>query len=293
MPDDITLGQFISSLWRKKWLILLGGLLGAGLLFLYTFTIPVRYEASALLVSPSGQTNNSLPFGDISSLASQFGLNRGNDTFAQYNALLTSHRVAKILWEDKAVVDSFFVRDPKNPAAYKKLESGIWLKRKLDRLFGVERNVRPDYTALKAILDSIVVMDTSGTDGIRQLRVRHGDPEMAKHILLRLHQEANTILKEKLQQDALQAIQHFSKSANKISELSMRNFVFKLLEEKERELLLSSVDTPVGATMLDYTSGTLEAVSPRPFLNMVIGFMLGIFGTTSILTVFLFLRPGR
>lgn len=268
-PDDLNIIGFLKDLWRGKWFLLCGLVLGLAMAIGVIGTAIPRYE-SQMMIGPaqslqipaqrelSGSNNN----GQITS--SDHGI-AAEQAFTQFEAIYTGPSVAALLLRDKRIIDGLAK----------------------DQAFRFSKAKKEWRAAdLATYLRKRVWVDPFGETTLRSLRYRHQDPQFAAYFVQQIHRTADQLIRADIRGGVDERIAYLERAMAKTLNPEHRRAITGLLLEQERTRMIVSMDEPVAAKIIEKSSASAKPVWPDRALFMagfgIIGLFLGyiIFGLT-------------
>ena len=282
--EFMTFKDMILSIWRLKVGILIGLVLGliTGIV-LITASTP-KYEASMMIAANEEDqdglkslVSQTLPTNLISDFFRR-SLPSEDSTFEVFEQTLTAAHLAEKLSYDEAFLKKIFYQRWDETNNTWQVETGF--DEGLKALFlGYVAPQKPDAAALKKKLTKEIQIAPVGLTDFKRVLFRHPDAKFAQTLLETLFRESNDIIRKKALQEAEIRIAYLEDQLSRIRNAEHRDVLTSLLKEQERTRLMSSLDIPFAAKLVEPVYVTSEPVSPKVTLLlltcMICGAVLG------------------
>jgi uncharacterized protein involved in exopolysaccharide biosynthesis len=283
--DALPLKRFASEIVRGRSLILImtiGCLVLAGVVAL---VLPRSYDAR-VMVAPVVRSNDNPSSQQLRNLAASVtGITlanpRDNANFDNFQHMLTSVSVAERLESDHRVLQTIYRREWNSAAKSWVPPQGIAskLKRIVLRWFGLPGWAPPSPVRLADDLSRELRIVSDPRSEIITISYSNKDPIFAGQLVNWVCQEADRLIKEREQISTQQQIAYIDNKLRAVTIEEHRRALTQLLLELERKGIMTAIDQPYAARVIDGPRVPDLPDSPKPFLNMGIGalagFMLG------------------
>jgi len=155
------------------------------------------------------------------------------------------------------------------------------IRRAVLTFFGFPGWTPPDAAALAQYLrDSITVVRPPGA-AVRRLEMQHRDGAFAADLLTRVHEAADTLLREQARERVRRQIDEVERARAEAVRSERRDALEALLADQYRAEALLGAEVPFAAEILRPAAAGAAPVSPGPFLvlglGLVVGVILGVF----------------
>lgn len=257
--QDRTLSDIMIDIWRARMSMALGMLcaLGVAILILLA-TVPAT--PASMLLAPAKQLSdqnraaiNGNSIDMLRSLAQQAGGDISSD-FTRFKAIYNGGAVAKILLDDPQIMQ------------------GI----NLDKRFiwgGFKGNWTPE--RLADYLQNHVRLAPVGVTGIYKLSYWHPSPEFAQFFLARLHGVSDQIVRASVQEGAYQRRDYLNNQIAQPAHPQHKRILTDLLLEQERLIMLSAIDQPYAASIIEMPSAHYKSLWPPKALFILLAIFIG------------------
>ena len=272
--------DYAGLLWRGKWLILAGlvlGVLGA-LAFLHIAT--PRYSAVLQLV-PTEQGSTALP-GNISGLASLAGISLPRGQVSQFGLALetiTGRDVAAAVAADRPLMQRLFKNqwDPRARA---------W-RRPPDALRGVKDSVKsilaqpvvpwapPGVDDFQKLLKANLKVDQDQKKSIATITFSNPDPAVARDVLSALYREADAHLRVRSDERTSAYVRYIARKLQEVTLVEHREVLAQALAEQERVLMFARSGQAFAADPLGTVWVSNRPDWPKAPLVLAAGIALG------------------
>lgn len=246
-----TLNDIIQDIWRAKLWVFGAVLFGVFFAAAFVFLATPHYK-SHIIISPSNPVNgaeSSSLMADENLFALRYIMQRvgagTSSDFMRFENTLSGESVAKIL-----------LRDPK-------IVAGL----KADRSF-IFSQIKRDWNAAEfsEYIDKNVRLENVGTTPLRRLVYAHPNANFGQYFLTALHDVTDGLIRNTIRNEASQRISHLRDSVRVNTNPDHRRALTSLLMEQERLLMLTSVETPYAASVIEPASSSVKAIWPNKAL---------------------------
>jgi LPS O-antigen subunit length determinant protein (WzzB/FepE family) len=243
--------QAFQALWASRFYLLYGALAGVVFALLLMVVIPHKYQAE-MIVAPTNKTEGKdfsslLPDADIPAL--QYFVQRiaGNSStdFTEFETLMRTSRVAEEIFKNKIILAQLLPTE--------------------------KQSVR----YLRDYLQNKISIAPMAATAIRQISFRHENPEFAKAFLQILYDKTDFILKQDIHQRANKLITHLEQALVNTRSPDHRQALVTLLKEQEHLKLLTSIDVPYAAQLIEPPIVSVTPVTPNPWLLFPVLLLIG------------------
>lgn len=300
--EQFSVARAIEIGWRRKWMLVLGGIIGMVLVAVWMKVVPPLYSAE-MVVSPTLQLSGSKMdlrtsidditsgMGDFSSL---LGSSSGGGTkeFRRFLAMTVSRAVAERVYADADLLHRIF---------YKQWDAGTktWKPRgalgqasqKLDAFFGLPTFPAPTIEDVQKFLQSAVVVKEDKLTGTAALMAQTKDKGLGPILLRTVHAEADSILREAALLRAQEQLGYIQGKLDQVMQSDQRKGMIRLLITQESQIMMAQANVPYAADIVVPPSSREKPVSPSPKLFLI---MAAILGGLLVFVFFVFYdtRPG-
>jgi hypothetical protein len=154
-----------------------------------------------------------------------------------------------------------------------------WLVSATSRLSGLpDPNVGPRSAIdlARYVGGSVIVAQIKKTDSVNSLSFVHSNPEFAAQFLSLVVNTTNDYIRAQNRETQKRYVDYLSASAAKTTNVEQRQAIDTLLLQEERQLMMTEVDTPYAATILDGpTVTTLNTALKTIAIYAILGLLLG------------------
>jgi hypothetical protein len=239
----------------------------------YTKRIGLRYT-TVMSVMPAEMSR--VGGNEINTPQSVLGIVIGGANPARMNlylALLQSKTVARVL-VDQDHIEKLLYRGALT-------DSGDWIEtaasrrqRALYDLFGISLPKRPTIDDVDGTLKGLMLIKPSGV--VTQISCTSSRPELCREVLLLAHQAAEATLNKLVLAQAERASEYLRNSLRSVPEIEVRTALATVLADAQRQIAMSSVGQPVGATILEQPIDPMTPSFPQPIEILTIAFLFGL-----------------
>ena len=274
--DEASLDDTVSTLWRKKWLIVILSLMSAGVAGVAAFISPSVYVASSVVAPVSNIPGGSSGGGGLGSLASQFGglaslagvAVPGDSKKFESLAVLQSEALTEKYIRDNNLLPIIFRRKwdseqnqwkPMNP---KKVPT-VWLGN--------------DYFKKK-----VRALSTDTKTGLSTVTITWTDPKLAAKWANDLIKLTNEYLRAKAIRESEARLAYLNEQASKTTELAIRQGLYGLIQDETSKVMLARGSEEYALKVIDPAVAPERQFSPQPVVWIFIGLLVGLMTAIAI-----------
>lgn len=287
--DTTPFGQLCKRLYRGWAFIVVCTLVSLCLAIAYLELSPPLYTAE-MAIAPPMQNYADRTSGMLSGLGALAGLALGSESgtigtpFLRYEKMLTSREVATRLVRDHHVLHLLFSqRWDKVHQTWKPPHTfAERLNAALNHMFGRPTDSTPDIADLQRFLTKrldieVPTADTAlaPTPAIRYVRFRYRDPRVASQILLWLHEETDTVIRQDELNRTRIMISYLDTKLRMTTEVDERASLAQLLLDQERAEMLLTTGLDYSAEIIDPPGVPREPSYPQIRLTLLLGIFTG------------------
>ncbi|WP_421291854.1 Wzz/FepE/Etk N-terminal domain-containing protein [Aeromonas veronii] len=282
--DEIDLRELFAALWRGKWWIVVGTLVGAVIAVIFAISLPNIYRSEALL-APSAEQQG----GGLAGVAAQFG---GLASLAGVNLSgggLDKTAIAVEIGKSRQFL-SHFIRQHQ-------LEVPLMAVAKADRATGElvinedvydvtsnkwvrevppGKSVEPTDWELVKVFRDVASISQDAKSGLVTVAVEYYSPEYAKQWVDWFVADLNEAMKLRDQTDATRNISYLKAQLEKTPVADMQKVFYQLIEDQTKTLMLTEVNQEYVFKTLDPAVVSEEKAKPKRALIAVLGTLLGV-----------------
>lgn len=286
---EISIVDVINIFSRGKKIILLWAVLfaaaGAGLAYI----TPNRYvsEVKVVNVRSWGNTTATSGGGLTSSLASlALGGVAQDSNLSLALQMITTVRLAERLNSKYDLLTYFYGKKWHR-------ENGQWVRNPSEGMLGGLRDMvaarigrKPSTIALAEMMLNQIEIKTDKLSGVVTISYSSTDPEFAGLFLGRVVAEADGIMRENDIVRTEQRIAHLQRELDGLQVADLRSNLLAVMANEVKSKIFMLSGAPYAMQVLDGPVVSDRPVSPKPVLNVLIGFLLGcIFGVVVVFVV--------
>ncbi len=250
--NPATLNDVIAGLYRAKFFIIFGMILGlaAAALFL-TSTIPA-YHAQ-MIVGPAAPIIYDARASEAANIAVDTA-DANAMNFTRFEATLTGPTVAGMLLKDEKIFEGLMQ----------------------DRMFGAMK-AREQWTPqiLSEYIRRRVHIEPVGETPLRRLVYYHPSSGFAVYFLTRLAETSDSLIRRSIRSEAEKRVNYLQDTSRSVSNPENRRSLTDLLMEQEKLMFLASVDQPYAATVVEPAASSSRPRWPSRFLVIAAFMMAG------------------
>ena len=247
--DAITATGFLIRLWEERLFLTVAVFICVTLAAVYIVLSPSKYTATALLlpVEPTGMQAETTVGGMPSALSLLGGARQENPKFELFLTVIKTERFGHHLQQKY-----HFVGSP---------QSG---------------HVVRSFAQLMAMLHGIVVVQNSASN-TAVLSIQLSNKGFAKQFLLAVINEGNAEIRARDSRRAEKLASYVESKFKNETNRAVQDALASLLISQERFLMMTQVDLPYAAEILDGPTVSNRPTSPKKILLLGVGVVAGIF----------------
>lgn len=249
--QEPSLADIARDLWRAKFALIIGTVMGGLLAFIFlTLAIP-QYKAQ-MLIGPaerSGGVDIKELLPKNSSFAVQYFLNtlgsQDSTDFIRFENIMREQTVAAHLMNDPRIIE------------------GV----KKDRMFTIEGQNKPDSPAKFAdYLEKALKIEPVGTSPLRRLVYSHPDPTFARYMLTQIHVVTDGMIKDEIKAMTKKRMDYLHSALEQVTHPDHRQALTNMLMEQEHLRMIMAIDEPFAAIIAEPASTGPKPQWPRASL---------------------------
>ncbi len=263
VASEPTLRDLLLLLWRGKWFVLGGAVIGVllGVAFL-TIATP-KYRAQ-MLVGPASQNTSA----DLATLLREYDLpnlqyvikrsgSSESADFVRFEQILTGPAVAALLLEGDA---------------------GLAAKIAGDRFSRFSSDEPPETPVqLAEYFTKAVSVEPVGSTSLRKIVYRHPDREFAAALLARMHRAADELIRKDVGENTDARIRYLNGELSKTQHPDHRRAITAIMMEQEQVRMLVNMDQPFAAAVIEAPAASSRPHWPKKSLVLPVAVMVGAF----------------
>ncbi len=267
--EELELSDYLRAISARKWLVIALTLLCTGAAASLAWLMPKKWESRVVMVltqqqSPIGGSSLLGKLGDLGSFA---GLSLGSDTRkSEAVAILGSRAFTYEFIKDENIMPVLFAK--RWDAAGKK-----W---NVDN----PADVPTIDEAYRYFQKKVCSVDEDKKSGVITLKIRWKDRELAADWANKLVKRLNARMKDDAIGEAQRSIDYLKSELSRVSDLQMRESVYKLMENRLQAVMAVSVRDDFAFKVVDpaFPADLKDYAQPQWILMIVMGFVSGLFG---------------
>ena len=288
--DEITFRDLFLMLWRGKWILLATMAATIGLVTLWMKTTVPLYTAS-MVIAPAGAGGMASGLSRYGDLASLVGIDlppsESVSPFAEFTKRVTSVAVAERLQNKYGLLQTLFQSswDAKNNRWLPPEDPVAIAKGRVRGFFGLPVWIPPSVGGLAAYLKGKLVISRIPKTAMWRMAFEYKDPELAGKLLLWIHKEADDLIREEAQKRATRQIEYIQEKLATVSITEHRQSLTQLLSAQEQNMMMTQVDLPFAARVIEPPVVSGVPNFPKPFFFLTLSVVVG--GVIGLMLVFL------
>lgn len=280
--DEIEFLKLLSLIWKRKWIIVLCGLVFGLAALVVAWNKPNLYTSESLIVSAESSQNNGMSTisNQLGGLASLAGVNlKDNSSNKAKLALniLNSRKFIGDFIESRSILPDLMAVDAwveaTNEIVYVDnlydLESDNWVA--FDGGSGLPSRQR----AIERFKQSLDVNDDKDS-GLITISIEHKSPLVAKNWVQWLIEDINQEMRLRDVSEAEMSIEFLTAQISEIKITDIRQVLYNLIEEQTKTIMFANVRDEYIFKIIDPPISPETPSSPKRLLIIVIGSLLGL-----------------
>lgn len=260
--DEKTFADILDDIWHAKWVMLLCAVVGLGLALAWVMLATPYYKAE-MIVSPANPMNGSEisppTAGDdlfaLRYLVQRMGVSNSSD-FQYFENIFNGPQVAARLMQDPQIVNGIMQDVPFS-------------------FLPVRQSWQPEDVA--AYFTRHIEIEPVSNSALRRLVYKHPDRGFAVYTLGRMHDIADSLIRERIRSEASERIAYLNDAIAKTNNPDHRRALTTLLLEQERLRMLVSIDQAYAATVVEPASAGTRPVWPDGVFLVAVFMLVGAF----------------
>jgi hypothetical protein len=275
---SISLSEIMACVWNGRIVVIICAVLGLlyGIYAVYDAGPLFNVEVSLLPAESSSIDSGSSNSGALGLIAGITGSSLGGASkFTQFLSALSSTGVGQMLDQKYNMSCRVFASDCDQKTLQWRHRTGFraWLNGITSKLSGLpDPNGPHTPIELAQYVESQVIVTTDKTSQIVKLNYLSSKPEFAARFMSLLITTTNDYIRLQDRSVLRQYVGYLTNQASQATNVAQRDALDQLLLQQERKLMLSEVDVPYAATVLD---GPTIAPMNSAIKRIVIYTMLG------------------
>lgn len=279
---ELTIREFLSLLWRSKWVVLITLILTVALTVYQLKRTPPKYMASMVIAPLEDETGRS-GGGGINTLGQIIGIQ------IQSGAAATKYEKFKEMMGSVATAQALIQNGDWLKKIYKSAwdeERQEWIKPSglrirmrfaLREFFGQEAWSPPSAVSLaRYIQSSLQLTPSEESPDIITVSFNHPDRELAGDLLSSVYQTTDDLLRRDKAKSAAANIDYLNQKLGNVSISSYRLVLLELLAQQETTQMLIQTDAPFAAKVLDPVHVSSIQTQPRITIWLAVGVAAGL-----------------
>lgn len=262
--DEITLADLWRVVWRYRWLIVAGVLLGAAAAGAAAWLMTPYYRAAVVMMPAADDEGGNLSAlqRNLGDLVSPLGMDLGG---LHHNR---DWMVATL--KSQSFTEDFIQRHGLLPVLF----ASRWdAAHKRWRDPGRVPTLWDGYKLFKRRLRGI---DSDRSSGLITLSVEWKAPRLAASWANDMVSELNRRLQDDAVHDAQRSIAYLRGEARKTDVVELRQAIFRLIESEIKKTMVAKASDEYAFKVIDPAHVPEEPVSPKPLVMVVLGLILGL-----------------
>lgn len=285
LRKTVSISYLFGLAWAGRLIIIACAILGS-LYGIYTVYAAGPYYTAMMRISPASSDTSAGSLGEAGGLLA--GLTGGGSgaaqvpKYIQFIYALSSIEVARILDQKYDLLCRVYKSECHLMTHHWEPRTGLkeWVESMTARLSGLpDPNVGPRSAAdlARYVAFNVTVEQTKKTDSVNTLTFTHSDPKFAATFLSLVVKATNDYIRTQSRETQKRYVEYLSASAAKVANVEQRQAIDTLLLQEERQLMMTEVDVPYAANILDGPTVTpVNKVLKTIALYTAMGLVLGL-----------------
>jgi hypothetical protein len=287
LKRSISLSEIMHQLWSGRIIIAVSFVIGIAFGIYSAWTSGPRFVAEMKLLpaESSSVEGNSNAGGALGLIAGLTGASLGSvPKFTQFLSALHSTSVAEILDKKYAMSCRVFAGDCDQQTHQWRKRKGMraWFNGMMAALSGLPYPNGPHTsTELAQYIDGAVVVTIDKANQLVKLDYQSAKPKFAAEFLSRLVQTTNDYIKSQDRAVTRQYVGYLTAQTATATNVAQRDALDQLLLQQERKLMLTEVDIPYAASVLDGptvmpVNTALKTIAIYGILGLIVGGLIAV-----------------
>lgn len=272
--DEITLVDLWRAVWRYRWLIVAGVLLGTATAGAAAYFMTPYYRATVVMI-PAGDQDGS---GGLSALQQNLG-DLVSPLGMDLGGLHRNRDWMVATLKSQAFTDDFITDHKLLPVLFSEDWDAV---RRRWRVSGAD--VPTLWDGYKLFNRRIRTIDNDRSSGLLTLSIEWKDPRQAAAWANDMVTGLNRRLQQEAVGDAKRSIDFLEQEARKTDVVELRQAIFRLIENQVKKTMVAKASDEYAFKVIDPARVPEEPVRPRPLVMMFLGLILGLIA--SLFTAF-------
>lgn len=285
--EEIDFAVIFRIIWSAKKLITVCFVAFEVLAVVLLHILTPTFNISMIVASPERQQSglDGGLFGSVGSLMGLVGVG-GQTNFDKYRVILVSNQVARNIVADQEFARMLY-------AGHWDDQSGEWrpprdlaflIKSGIKFGLGMEPWRRPDEQFMSAYLKKRLQFSVDKESGFLTVKINHEIPELAAELLVRLHLEANRVIRDATGIRTSNRIAYLNDTLPNVHLDSHRNVLIEMLSTEGQKMIMVEADQEFAAEMIEAPVVPKVKSTPNAVTMVVLlGLLGGLVGTVAVL----------
>jgi capsular polysaccharide biosynthesis protein len=273
-PDSSFLNGLLGTLWRYKFAIGAATLVCTAAATALSFVVDDRYQASVVLSSVS-EDSTSGRLGGLASIASQLG---GLASLGLSAASSSQKQESLATLQSEALTERFINQNNLLPILY----ASKWDPIKRDWKPMPREEIPTPWKANEFFKRHIRNVSSDTKTGLTTLKITWKDPNQAASWANGLVKMTNEYLRRKAIQETDANINYLKDQLSRSTIIAVQNAISSVLESEMNKSMLAQGNEEFALKVIDPAEAPERRISPIPALWILMGFLLGLIGSTLV-----------
>lgn len=280
-PSEPPTLDLLTPLFRFRWLIVAGFVLGILAALAYEIVATPRYTATTVLVPAVNRTDVPQLRGGLAALSGLAGGKLGGNNVSsmdRFGFLLTSTRLAARQIDRRRILWVLFPERWDPVGRRWKAPDGMLqdLIGGMKQIFGIPPWTAPDVFAVTKVYEKNLAQAKVGDTELVRLSYSDTDPARAQRVLRWIVDDANEIVRGDAALRARQQSGYLRDRLRTSTIQDYRDTLLSLLAQEEQTIMLSSSQLPFAADTIEGNAISLVPTSKRPVKTALGGGVIGL-----------------
>jgi uncharacterized protein involved in exopolysaccharide biosynthesis len=276
---ELSLGEFISFVWRFRWLILSSTIVCTVLAAALAMIISRKYEGTVLLMPVSNQSSAS-GLGGLASVVSQIG---GVASLGGLNLSGSANQKAEAIatLQSQVIVERYIQNHDLLPVLF----SESWDQTTQKWISTNPKKIPTLWRGMIFFQKQVLNVTENSKTGLVVLTITWSDPKIAATWANDLVLATNDYLRDKAIRESERNIQYLNEQAAKTPSVEVRNAIYTVLETEIKKEMVARGGDEYALKVIDPAIPPEVASFPRPRMWTLAGFAFGLMLGTMIAAI--------
>lgn len=291
-PYELTVGDFIASIMKDKWLILFLTTAFSIVFLVLALYLPNKYKSDILLMPVTEQESNLAGLSSqLGGLASMAGINLGdqsNKTDLAIATLKSRTFLMEFIADTDIKVELLAVRKWDVVTGGYTYDEDVYDPNTKQWIRDVSPPKQAEPSLLEAyvyFVENLLEVEEDKETGFVRVTIKHISSVFAEEMVKKLIQRLDNKLRQDAEIEAEKSIEYLQGAILKAKNADLKSLLYTLVEQEFQKKMLTNVRETYAFKVIDNAVVAEDKYSPKRALLCIFGFILG--GCFSLFIVFI------